>query len=107
MQTVIWPGTLVGADKTKEFIEWMSENTNTKVNYLFEFTTLPGNGGDGGRNDLVFRIPNEDVPKFVLTKLAYGMRWLGDYLQSDSNIVPVSVLTKLQQLNNQDENHSE
>ena len=89
-QLVVWPATLVGQDKVDEFTSWMLENGFT-VKYAEEFKTLPGDDGEGGRNDLLFYVADEDVPKFALWRLQYGMRWWEDYTESSSDIIPDDV----------------
>lgn len=89
-QLVVWRGTVVGEDKVKDFTDWMLENGFT-VKYAEEFETLPGDGGEGGRNDLLFYVASEDIPKFSLWRLQYGMNWWEDYLDNSGEIVPDEV----------------
>lgn len=83
-QVCVWPGTLVGADKTAEFEVFVLENLGTRIQYLEEVQTAPDyeNGypvkGTGGRNDVLFAVHNDDVMKFAVPRFQYGMRWLED-----------------------------
>ena len=83
-QVCVWPGTLVGADKVAEFEAFVLENLGTRIQYLEEVKTAPdyANGcsveGTGGRNDVLFAVHNEDIGKFAVPRLQYGMRWLED-----------------------------
>ena len=83
-QVCVWPGTLVGADKTAEFEAFVLENLGTRIQYLEEVQTAPDykNGypveGTGGRNDVLFAVHNDDVMKFAVPRFQYGMRWLED-----------------------------
>lgn len=97
-QIVVWEGTIVGENKREEFEDWMKDN-GFHVQYLTEFKTLPDKeDGElvpdtGGRNDLLFTIDANDVKKFAIWRLGYGMRWWEDYLDNGSyKFVPFQVL---------------
>lgn len=83
-QVCVWPGTLVGTDKTAEFEAFLLENLGTRVQYLEEVATAPDyeNGSPvadtGGRNDVFFAVHNDDIMKFAVPRFQYGMRWLED-----------------------------
>lgn len=91
-QLCVWPGTLVGADadSIKKFEEFMGITFNgIRIKYEAEVKTFPDsiNGKvvprTGGRNDLFFWIHNEDVPKFAVPRLQYGIRWWEDVLNNE------------------------
>ena len=100
-QIVVWPGTIVGEDMSGEFEDWVAEN-GFNVTYLEEFQTLPdmdGGGntieGTGGRNDLLFQVEDDDLGKFAIWRLNYGMSWWEDYLDNGNHrIVPKSILER-------------
>lgn len=95
-QVVVWPGTVLGADKAEEFENWVAEN-GFNVTYLEEFKTLPNVDGSapGGRNDLLFQVEDDDLGKFALWRLNYGMSWWEDYLDNGNYaIVPRDILRK-------------
>lgn len=83
-QVCVWPGTLVGADKVAEFEAFVLEKLGTRIQYLEEVKTAPDykNGrpvkGTGGRNDVLFAVHKDDLMKFAVPRLQYGMRWLED-----------------------------
>ena len=90
-QVCIWQGCCVAVkpegpgivENTKEAIEkfenWAAETfQGTRVKYLEEVKTLPDETGSGGRNDLFFLVHEEDVPKFAIPRLQYGIRWYED-----------------------------
>lgn len=83
-QVCVWPGTVVGLDRVSDFEQWALETFGARVQYLEEVKTAPDfeNGypveDTGGRNDLLFAVHNDDVMKFAVPRLAYGMRWLED-----------------------------
>ena len=84
VQVCVWQGTLVGLDNVHAFEEWMQDELGTRVQYLEEVETAPDtvNGravaGTGGRNDVLFAVHTDDVMKFAVPRLQYGMRWLED-----------------------------
>lgn len=99
-QVVVWPGTVLGADKAEEFEEWIAEHGFTAT-YLEEFRTLPdvSDGrvveNTGGRNDLLFQVEDDDLGKFALWRFGYGMSWWEDYLDNGNYaIVPRRILDK-------------
>lgn len=91
MKLVVWPATIVGGNRRDDFEKFLGDN-GFSANLVAEYKTLPGLGGDGGRNDVLFSIHDKDVPKFSVWRLQYGMRWWDDYLDTDRSIVPPSVL---------------
>ncbi len=71
------------------------------VEYLTEWKTLAGKGGEGGRNDTLLEIDSEQnqIGKFSVQRLAMGAnspRWLGDYVANNKGIIPQEVLDSLQ-----------
>lgn len=97
-QIVVWEGTIVGHNKKEEFEKWMKQN-GFRIKYLTEFKTLQDikDGmavpNTGGRNDLLFEVQSQDVKKFAIWRLDYGMRWWEDYLDNGAyKIVPLDIL---------------
>ena len=83
-QVVVWPGTVVGAAEVTNFENFILEELGTRCKYLEEILTAPDmkNGypveDTGGRNDLFFSVHKDDIAKFAVPRLAYGMRWIED-----------------------------
>lgn len=99
-QIVVWPGTVVGENRSEKFEDWMAKN-GFNATYLEEFSTLPNVNnnrvveGTGGRNDLLFQVEDDDLSKFAIWRLNYGMSWWEDYLDNGNYaIVPRSVLER-------------
>jgi len=93
-QLCVWPGTLVG-DKIKKFESFMLEHFGTRVKYAEEVKTLPGDGGEGGRNDLFFYVYKDDVGKFAIPRLQVGIRWWEDVLNNmRDQIYPQEIIDK-------------
>jgi hypothetical protein len=89
-QVVVWPGTVVGTDKIEEFESFMKDQIDTRVKYIEEIKTGPDmeDGcpveGTGGRNDLLFYVHSEDLMSFAIARLQFGMRWIEDVLDNES-----------------------
>ena len=83
-QVCIWPGTIVGTDKIKEFEKYILEDFGVRVQYLEEIKTKSDVNDltTGGRNDLFFAVHNEDIGKFSVARLHAGIRWIEDVLSS-------------------------
>ena len=85
-QLCVWSGTVVGADRTKEFLNFIMSEFGCRAKYECEEKTLPDvvNGkaiiGTGGRIDLFFYIHDDDISKFAIPRLAYGIRWWEDVI---------------------------
>jgi len=85
-QVCCWPGILLVNSmtfKTKKeavrlFENAMKKTMGTRVQYLEEIITNPGQGGEGGRNDLFFAVHHVDVSRFAVPRLAMGIRWIED-----------------------------
>lgn len=97
-QVCVWPGTVVGEDSVADFEAWMQSEFGVRAQYLEEVQTAPDVRGGfpvegtGGRNDLFFAVHDEDVGKFAVPRLAYGMRWLEDvYGNGSGDIYPMRI----------------
>lgn len=76
-QVCVWPATLVGKD-AKGFEAFILRELHTRVKFLEEIVTTEGCGGEGGRHDVFFAVHNDDIGKFAVPRLFYGMRWVED-----------------------------
>ncbi len=94
-QLCVWPATIVGENNVKEFTEFMKDTFGVNVKYECEVKTLPGDGEEGGRNDVFFYISNEDVPRFAIGRLDYGIRWYEDVLSNEKDrLYPSEIYSK-------------
>lgn len=99
-QLCVWEGTVVGADEIKNFERWVRDEFGVRAIYVEEVLTLPTEGepGTGGRNDLFFRIHDEDIKKFAIPRLGYGIRWWEDVLGNGNGVLyPQHILEKYPQ----------
>lgn len=86
-QVCVWEATVVGeGKKVEEFVEFIAETFGgTRAVYLEEVVTGPGAGGEGGRNDVFFAIHNDDLAKFIIPRMQYGIRWIEDVFDNHSD----------------------
>ena len=84
-QVCVWPGTIVEPGDEENFVQLIKEIFDTQVQYLEQIKTKPDLDTDGlpiedsgGRNDLFFAVHQDDVGKFAVPRLAYGIRWIED-----------------------------
>jgi hypothetical protein len=82
----VWAGTTVG-DDADGFVKFMLKEFSARTVYLEEIETFPDRDsggrcveGTGGRTDLFFAVHREDIGKFAVPRLAYGIRWIEDVL---------------------------
>lgn len=94
----VWPATIVSKERIAEFEDWFKNEFGIDVQYLEEIETLPDLDEDGeiveetgGRNDVFFAIKSDDVPKFAVKRLMYGIRWASDALSQNKEIYPKHV----------------
>ena len=96
----VWPSTVVGADNKDNFETWLNDEFGARGVYCEDYETLPDckEGevveGTGGRNDALFRVNSEDIPKFAVARLAYGIRWWSDMMPASADIVPAEVIAR-------------
>jgi hypothetical protein len=90
-QVCIWPGCIVGENEIEKFEKLMLEQFDIRIQYLEEIKTKPdkdSNGdiveGTGNRNDLFFAVHDDDVGKFAIPRLQYGIRWIEDALEPEN-----------------------
>ena len=96
-QVCCWQGTIVGDDDQDAFVDFFKEEFDVRIEYCTEFKTLAGDDGEGGRNDVLFKIHDDDVMKFVMPKMQIGARWWEDVIDNLENrdalgIIPEDVL---------------
>jgi hypothetical protein len=90
-QVCIWPGTTLGDSTTEDFEKHMLKKFGVRTQYLEEIETLPdklsngyNNPETGGRIDTFFGVHQEDISKFAMPRLMYGIRWIEDVLDKDN-----------------------
>ena len=84
-QVCIFPGLLVDQDKIQEFTDQIKEVFDTRVQYLETILTKPdvdNPENTGGRSDVFFAVHQDDIEKFAVKRLQYGIRWIEDAMSN-------------------------
>lgn len=85
-QLCVWEGVLMDGQTPESFKEYIEEEMDSRAKFEEQVYTLPEmkDGvpvkGTGGRSDIFFYIHNEDIGKFAVRRLQYGIRWWEDVL---------------------------
>ena len=82
-QVCVFPGLIVDENKIEEFTDQIKEVFDTRVQYLETILTKPDLDdpeNTGGRSDVFFAVHQDDIAKFAVRRLQYGIRWIEDVL---------------------------
>jgi hypothetical protein len=85
-QVVIWPGCILEKKDVPHFeLSFLLSDLGTRAQYLETIVTRPdldSRGqpipGTGGRSDVFFAVHDEDIGRFAIRRIPYGMRWIED-----------------------------
>lgn len=86
-QLCVWEGTLMGGSSVEDFEKHAGKILRSRLQFVGEVKTLPlkKDGepifGTGGRNDLFFKVHDEDIPRLTVEMLRYGVRWWKDVVK--------------------------
>lgn len=84
-QVCVFPGLLVDENKIQEFTDQFKEVFDTRVQYLETILTKPDLDdpeNTGGRSDVFFAVHQDDIGKFAVKRLQYGIRWIEDAMSN-------------------------
>jgi len=86
-QLCVLQGTILGENSIQDFEQFFIDNFNARVKFCEEVKT---NGSierneEGGRNDILFYVHDDDIPNFALNRFAYGIRWWEDVVSYNDN----------------------
>ena len=84
-QVCVFPGIIVDEDKIQEFVDRIKEVFDTRVQYLETILTKPDLDdpeNTGGRSDVFFAVHQDDIGKFAVKRLQYGIRWIEDAMSN-------------------------
>lgn len=84
-QVCVFPALLVDENKIQEFTDQIKEKFDTRVQYLETILTKPDLDdpeNTGGRSDVFFAVHKDDIEKFAVKRLQYGIRWIEDVLSN-------------------------
>lgn len=94
----VWPGTTITEEEIPEMEQFFLVELGTRVQYLETIETNSdldeGNPvpGTGGRSDVFLAIHNNDVAKFAIPRLQFGIRWVEDvYFNRQGHLYPERV----------------
>lgn len=104
-QLCVWQGCLMPESENpiEVFTEFFKDVLHVQIKFCEQVWTNPDideDGkpvkGTGGRSDLLFYIHDEDIPKFAIKRLEYGICWWEDVVSYNkgSYLYPQEVLDK-------------
>ena len=88
-QLCVWEGVLMDGQTPESFEEYIGEQMDSRTKFAEQVHTLPDmkDGvpvkGTGGRSDIFFYIHNEDIGKFAVPRLQYGIAGGKMYLETE------------------------
>jgi len=91
MQKIVMCGLLVENKKhLKELEDGFKEMGFHKPKLIGKFKTMPGEGGVGGRSDIVLAVDRKDINKLAISSfhLGGGFSWSDDYIANHRDIIP-------------------
>jgi len=96
-QLAVWEGTILKDEEVSDFEKFFLEELKTRIKFLESVQTLPGQGGEGGRSDVFFKVHDEDLSAFALHR--FGIqdppRWWEDVLNNGGAVIyPQEILKK-------------
>lgn len=92
-QKIVFTGLLL---ETKEHIKELEAGFKEmgfhKPKLIGKFKTLAGEGGAGGRSDVVLAVNDKDITKLAVSPmhLQGGFSWEEDYISNHKNLIPYS-----------------
>lgn len=101
-QLCVWQATELGDQTPEDFEKFIMDTFGCRAKFCEVVYTLPDKDksgkpveGTGGRSDLFFYVANEDIKKFAVPRLAYGIRWWEDVLMNGQGVLyPKEILDK-------------
>ena len=92
-QVCVWRSCIVAGGDIPKFEKWLKEEFGVRGQFLEEYKTLPDkdeygydNEGTGGRADVLFAIHDDDIHKFTIPRLQYGISWIEDALDNTPDL---------------------
>jgi len=84
-QLCVWPETTMGEHTIEEFIQFFVDTFDTRIKFSEVIITGKDHTGQGGRSDIFFYVHTEDLPKFAVSRLNYGIRWWEDVVGNSNH----------------------
>lgn len=81
-QLCVWQGVSLGNDTGVDFEKFIMDECSCRIKFAEEVVTLPclEKNEEGGRHDLFFYVHDDDIGRFAVKRLPYGIRWWEDVL---------------------------
>ena len=95
MQRIVMTGLLVRNKKEwKQITDEFNKERFDTPKLIKVFKTLPGNGGEGGRSDVIVDVYDVDVCRLAIHPFHLGglFSWAEDYIVHNRDIVPKNIL---------------
>ena len=99
---IVMYGLLVETKEHEKQLEEGFEEMGLKKPILIgSYRTLPGEGGEGGRSDVILLVHNDDVGQLALHPLHLngGFSWSDDYFANHKGIIPTEMLKHFKEEN--------
>lgn len=90
-QRIVMTGLLIDTAKyLKQLKDGFKELGFGKIKVIGKFKTLPGEGGKGGRSDVVIEVEDKYIGKLAVSPmhLSGGFSWAEDYYANHHRIIP-------------------
>lgn len=88
----VWPGLDISTKTNKQqLIDGVKGMGYHRPKVIGAFKTLPGQGGEGGRSDVVIGFNSKDIGRLAVSPLHLGhegFRWKDDYLAYNKDLIP-------------------
>jgi len=93
---LVWIGTDVTNAPKKDVEQCLQQALKARqpLKYVGTVTTLPGNGGSGGRTDVFLLVHRSDIPRVAVNRLRLGdVRWWEDiFYNIQQHIYPRDII---------------
>lgn len=96
----VWPQCSLGDSSVEDLVKFFLDQLNTRIIFAEEVITEPDRDQygktvpeTGGRPDLFFWVHDEDISRFAIQRLQFGIRWWEDIVGNKAHrIYPKKVL---------------
>jgi hypothetical protein len=88
-QVCVWSLVSVCEDEEEDFVKYIASELGTRAQFLETIFTAPDfvDGspveGTGGLPYVFFAVHNDDIGKFAVPRLRFGIRWIEDVLDTE------------------------